>query len=425
VYSKFKLLKNIFNNKLASNALIYVVSEVLVKAIPIFLIPLLTHRLSNTDYGKLMSFQTISYFLNIIVALGTYSIIWPLLNEVKENKENLKKTISSLLIIPFFVAAFSLVICLFLLKDSFLGLPKIWIILAIFQAIFEYAIGVLSFIWIFEKKAWHNAIFKVSRTTVEIVSIFIIFNYFGLNWQNRINSILVTGVIIGLYTFLYFFRHNLLTLKIGKEQLKINLSASIPAIPYELNLSLRQLVERWLIVAILGLPAMGIFGLAIQLTIPLHLLGVAFLNALIPSFYEKINMNLKNDTIKLVKIYCGVLVGALLAYLIVLYFTYKYFIGVNYYSAIPIAIVVSVAVLIRSFHGLLSQFLLYYKKTLLSTQIATVSTIVGILTMWIALKTNMLLGGAFAVLFVELFTFIIIFYFSNKVYPLFFKTPAQ
>jgi O-antigen/teichoic acid export membrane protein len=414
-----------FKSKLASNALIYVVSEVLVKAIPIFLIPLLTHKLSSTDYGRLISFQTISYFLNIIVALGTYSIIWPFLNEVNGNKEALKKTISSFLITPFFVAAICLTVFVFFFKDSFLGLPKIWIILAIFLAIFEYAINVLSFIWVFEKKAWHNAIFKVSRTVVEIISIFIIFNYFGLNWQNRINSILITGAIIGLYTFLYFYRHNLITLKIGKEQLKVNLKASIPAIPYELNLSLRQLVERWLIITILGLPAMGIFGLAIQLTIPLHLLGVAFLNALIPSFYEKINKNLKKETIKLVKIYCVVLVGALFAYLIALYFTYKYFIGVNYYSAIPIAIIVCVAVLIRSFHGLLSQFLLYYKKTLLSTQIATVSTIFGILTMWIALKTNMLLGGAFAVLFVELFTFIIIFYFSNKVYPLFFKTPAQ
>jgi O-antigen/teichoic acid export membrane protein len=420
-----KELAGFLKSKLASNTLIYIVSEVLVKAIPIFLIPLLTHRLSSADYGRLISFQTISYFLNIIVALGTYSIIWPFLNEVNGNKKTLQKTISSFLVIPFFVAAICLIIFIFFFKDSFLGLPRIWITLAIFLAIFEYAINVLSFIWIFEKKAWHNAVFKVSRTLVEIVSIFIIFYYFGLNWQNRINSILITGVIIGLYTFLYFFRHNLLTLKISKQQLKDNLKASIPAIPYELNLSLRQLVERWLIIAILGLPAMGVFGLAIQLTIPLHLLGVAFLNAIIPSFYEKINRNLKSEIINLVKIYCVVLIGASFVYLMVLYFTYKYFIGVNYYSAIPLTMVICVAVLIRSFHGLLSQFLLYFKKTLLSTQIATVSTIVGILAMWIALKTSMLLVGALAVLFVEVLTFVIVFYFSNKAYPLFLNRKAN
>ena len=259
-----KELQIFLKSKLASNSLIYVVSEVLVKAIPIFLIPLLAKKLSNADYGRLISFQTIAYFLNIIVALGTYSIIWPFLNEVKENREALKKTISSFLIIPFFVAIGLLSVIFFLFGESFLGLPKIWIILALSLAVFEYAINVLSFIWVFQKKAWHNAVFKVARTVVEIVSIFILFNYFGLNWQNRINSILVSGAIIGVYTFIYFYRNDFLTLKIGKQKVTENLKLSIPAIPYELNLSFRQLVERWLIVAILGLPAMGVFGLAVQ-----------------------------------------------------------------------------------------------------------------------------------------------------------------
>ena len=408
-------------SKLVSNAFIYVVSEVLVKAIPIFLIPLLTKKLSNADYGRLMSFQTIAYFLNIIVALGTYSIIWPFLNEVKENKEALKKTISSFLIIPFLVALVCIFILLFVVGESFLGLPKIWIILALFLAIFEYAINVLSFIWVFQKKAWHNAIFKVSRTVVEIASIFIIFYYFGLNWQNRINSILVSGAIIGVYTFIYFYRNDFLTLKIGNQKVKENLKLSIPAIPYELNLSFRQLVERWLIITILGLPAMGVFGLAVQLTIPLHLLGVAFLNALIPSIYEKINQNSKTGLLNVIKLYCGVLTAALFAYLIILYFSYKYFLGINYFDSIPLAFVISVAVLFRSFHGLFSQFLLYNKKTLLSTKIAIASTIVGILCMWLALKINLPLGGAFAILFVEMFTFFVILYFSNKLYPLFSK----
>ena len=416
-----KELQIFLKSKLASNSLIYVVSEVLVKAIPIFLIPLLAKKLSNADYGRLISFQTIAYFLNIIVALGTYSIIWPFLNEVKENREALKKTISSFLIIPFFVAIGLLSVIFFLFGESFLGLPKIWIILALSLAVFEYAINVLSFIWVFQKKAWHNAVFKVARTVVEIVSIFILFNYFGLNWQNRINSILVSGAIIGVYTFIYFYRNDFLTLKIGKQKVTENLKLSIPAIPYELNLSFRQLVERWLIVAILGLPAMGVFGLAVQLTMPLHLLGVSFLNALIPSIYEKINQNSKTGLLNVVKLYFGVLTAALFAYLVILYFSYKYFLPENYFQAIPLAFVMSFAVLFRSFHGLLSQFLLYNKKTLLSTNIAIASTIVGILCMWLALKINLPLGGAFAILFVEVFTFFIILYFSNKLYPLFSK----
>lgn len=400
-----KLDKTLFKN-----SVIYIISEFSVKAIPLFLIPLLTSKLTKAEYGIVVNFQVIAYFLNIAVAAGTYTAFWPMLND---KKNAAAKILSNFAVIPFLIGIM-LCICTFLfISGSFLEVPRAFILLGITVAIGEYFVTLLSFLWLFQNKAAFNALFKICRALFELGLILLIFHLWGTTWQNRIIIISLSTLTFFTIAAIYFLKQRLIKFDANRTTLKNIFAKSIPAVPYELTLPVRQIFERWFILIFLGSVFNGTYGLAVQLTTPIHLLCVALFNALLPYIYKYKNENTVEGNAglrKMIFLYIGAVVAFSAVYIAALPYAFEHIIDKKYGDSFLIAVLLLAAVVIKNVYGLFTQFIIYQSRTKLLSLISTVSFVITIFCIFLAAKYTDIKGVACAVIIAETITLIIILF---------------
>jgi len=108
---------SIFKHKLFKNTFIYTGSNVINKAIPFFLLPIVTRYLTPTDYGIVATFNVLLAVMVVFVGLSMHGAIN--VNYFKLTKEELREYIGNVFIILFtnFILIFIIV---FFLKTCFM-----------------------------------------------------------------------------------------------------------------------------------------------------------------------------------------------------------------------------------------------------------------------------------------------------------------
>jgi len=99
IFNSFNL-SHIFKHKLFKNTFIYTGTNVINKAIPFFLLPIMTRYLTPTDYGIVATFGVLLAIMTVFVGLSMNGAIN--VNFFKLNKEELKEYIGNVFSILFF-----------------------------------------------------------------------------------------------------------------------------------------------------------------------------------------------------------------------------------------------------------------------------------------------------------------------------------
>lgn len=104
--------------KVITNSAIYIGFDVLNKAIPFLLLPIMTKYLSPTEYGILAAYQALVAFFIIVISLDTHSGLG--VNYYKLSQDELKKYISAIISISLIssILMFFIVIILKLTIES-------------------------------------------------------------------------------------------------------------------------------------------------------------------------------------------------------------------------------------------------------------------------------------------------------------------
>ena len=105
-------------------------------------------------------------------------------------------------------------------------------------------------------------------------------------------------------------------------------------------------------------------------------------------------------------------------FMVVLPFIYKFFIDVNYHGGIIISLLLVIAFLLQGFYFMVTNYILYSKKTkYLSAITVSSSLVVLILNYYLILNYNML-GAAYAMILTNLILFLSVWFFSNKIFKM-------
>ncbi|MUL05923.1 oligosaccharide flippase family protein [Aliivibrio fischeri] len=258
------------------NTMIYIVTDVLVKALPFFLIPIVTRFLSVEQYGNISLILSTIEILTILIICGTQSFYRYCFFNDKYNNDQV--FISSILISLMMLSVF-FVFLLFI----FDGWLKLLPIVSFFQAIISITICHYQL----SEKPIKIGMINISLALLSFITT-IMFLFFGLGFNGRLLSVIICPIIIGI-ACLYLFKDKVKIKIVDSFILKKSFIFGIKSLPSSLSWWLRSGADRFIIQYFLGAVYVGYFSLSVQVSLIFSVVSIAINNSFSPKILKYTN----------------------------------------------------------------------------------------------------------------------------------------
>jgi len=412
---------SIFKHKLFKNTFIYTGSNVINKAIPFFLLPIVTRYLTPTDYGIVATFNVLLAVMVVFVGLSMHGAIN--VNYFKLTKEELREYIGNVFIILFtnFILIFIIVFFLKTYISISTKFPENWIpfivIIALCQSTYTINIG----LWRVEQKSLPYGLYQISRTilNVSLSLIFVVALVWG--WQGRVLGVIITSVIFGPLSIFIIYKREYIKFSFNKKYINDALFFGIPLIPHALGGWIMTSIDRIFINSMVGVAATGIYTVGYQVGMIIGLLAGSFNLAWSPFLYEKLKENNYSTKVKIVKftyLYdVGIISMALILSFIAPYFL-KFFVSKNFYFAYKYVLWIALGYAFQGMYFMVVNYIFYVKKTYILAWVTFTSAGINIVSNYFFIKANGAIGAAQATTITFFVQFIMVWILSAKVYKM-------
>ncbi|PPZ90582.1 hypothetical protein C3729_12675 [Cloacibacterium normanense] len=413
-FSTKKLLLNSF--------VLYTITELLSKALPFLVFPLVITYLQPDDFGFVTNFNVLIQIFGAFVGLhlGTYITA----TYYKSSEEEFKNIISSTLIINFIISCFVVLVIIFSYNLIFklTAIPLKYQIYSIITVLSTSIFSLFTTLLRLKENPKFFSLFVLLNVFFSTALTFILLHFFKLGLEGRILSIFMPALFFGFISLYYFISNKILVLNFNKVEFYNQLRFGIPMLPHSLSFWLKTGFDRLIITNCIGLTANGIFSIGATFGSIFFILNTAFNNAYVPYLYKKLSdENLdSNDKIKIVKelyIYVFVyLIIILLGYFVISLIITNYF--KNYMESLlylPYFLIFNV---FNVLYQIAVNFIFFKKKTkFLGLITFSITLLQGVLAL-ILVKNYSLHGVGFSMVFASFVLFCIVFFYSNRIYKM-------
>ena len=411
----------ILNHKLFKSTFIYTSTNVINKAIPFFLLPIMTRYLTPTDYGIVATFDVLLAVITVFVGLSMNGAIN--VNFFKLNKEELKEYIGNVFFILFFsfLLVFNIV---YILKSNFsffTKFPENWIpyivVIALCQSIYSINIG----LWQVEQKSLPYGLFQISRTILDVSLsvVFVVLLCWG--WQGRLLGVIISSVIFGLLSIFVIYKRGYIKFSFNKKYIKDALFFGVPLIPHALGGWIMTSIDRIFINSMVGIDVTGIYTVGYQVGMIIGLLANSFNLAWSPFLYEKLKENNYSIKVKIVKftyLYDVCIIFAALALSFIAPHFLKFFVSKNFYFAYKYVIWIALGYAFQGMYFMVGLYIFYVKKTYILAWVTFSSAGINIVLNYFFIKANGAIGAAQATTITFFVQFIMVWILSSRVYKM-------
>ena len=143
--------------------------------------------------------------------------------------------------------------------------------------------------------------------------------------------------------------------------------------------------------------------------------------AWVPVLYEKLNHATNMLKIKLVKLTYLYFVGILFVSFILIFVAphfLRFFVDQKFYDSYQFISWLAIGYAVHGMYVMVVSYIFYEKKTYLLSIIAVITVVLNIIFNYIFIKMNGAVGAAQATFLTFLLRFLLVWYFSNKIYPM-------
>lgn len=420
----FKKIRTIIASPLLKNIFIYAFSDGLSKVLPFIVFPIVAYYLSTEDFGRVNNYQVLVSIIAPFIGLSTNAF---LTIEYHKKDGDIKKLYNQIIYFNFFLFIIMSILTVLLINqiNRFAELDNIWIFIALVSALFTTFTDLYSTKLRMEEKAKLFGLFNFSNAFVGSILTILFVVVLELNWQGRIISLFITAILFGIvavYNAIIFIKE---FRKIDFSYWKGLFFFGLPLLPHNLSIWIKSGFDKLFITDSIGLAANGVYSFALSINTIFALLATAFFSAFSPYVYRKLasdesdNLtNSKNDIVKkvyyfLISYFILLILGYFILRFLVNHFFYiKYGQSLNY---LPFLLGYS---FFNSIYIALSMFIYYAKKTKFLGILTITTSLSQVILMVNLLKFVGVVGAAIASLIVSIITVIVIYVYSNKVYPM-------
>ncbi|MEW7289527.1 lipopolysaccharide biosynthesis protein [Aquimarina sp. 2304DJ70-9] len=382
----------------------YVAIEALQKGVMFFLMSLFTHHMTTEEYGIISSALMIIQVLAIVFSLSTTASISRYYFKFYENKDDLKDFLGTsflfILVIGLFFLLLFLIFGKFIFQWIFPEIPyypiMIWVFLLCVLQPFNMAyLGLLKSQLKLKKYSILYSVYYVLQFALMAITILVE----NMKHEGYILSLLLSNIVFMLIVSVFLIKE--INFCIKKEYLKLSLQYSLSFIPAEIFAVVNALIDRFFILSLLTLSALGIYHIAIQIGAIIVLITRALNYAYLPHFM-KIYESGKKDFSEIYKFAdLSVLITVLITgYLsIVSPYFIEYFLDKSYIDAKNVVVYINFLYALNSVFFINVNVLSLTPKLVRSKTIVLIfGGIINFLLNYILIKQYDLIGAAIATL---------------------------
>ena len=400
-----------------SHASVYLAANVLNAAIPFFLLPILTRVLAPAEYGAVATFEAVVACLAVFTGLSTHGAV--AVHYYKEDRTTFSQYVGNCLIIlvgsTLLTAAVVGAIPSLMIK--FTGLSVSWLMLAILVSFAQFLINIRLVIWQVQNKAFRYGVFQIGQTAINAaVSLLLVL---VLRWGGvgRITGIAFAIVFAGLVGYASMQVHGWISWKWKFEYLRDALHFGVPLIPHTLGTLAVAFADRFIITQKLGMGATGTYFVAIQLSMPMLMMGSSFNRAFVPWLFDKLSRN--ENAVGVLVSYCAILAFLLIGslYGAVVYFGLPHVVGRQYRQTLPIALLLIIGTTFQAAYYAVVNYIFYAKKTVHLSCITFMAGLLCVIGGWFAVSNYGLIGMASVFTIIQGMTFFLVWLASSIVLP--------
>ncbi len=288
-------MRRLLKNKLLNNAFIFTFSSILNKGINFLLLPVLTHYLTKDDYGHLG-------FIVSVVAISTIFVgLWPpnfiMAKFHLYDRQKLSKYMSNIFIITF-ITFFIVMTVMYLFKNTiftnFQNPDKLIFLISLYT-LFTVVFNIFNIITQLEKNAIRYAVFQFVYLFSSLSLALFLIVYCNYDWRGKFYSELFILSILTVYIFYYLKKSGYLSFDFDFVKIKKITSFLFPMTFSIVSLFMISTADKIILAKYLDIEAVGIYTIAMTMSIIINIIFDALISAWSPYFFEKIATKTKED----------------------------------------------------------------------------------------------------------------------------------
>ena len=410
------------SNKLLKNSIIYVLGDIVNKAVPFFMLPILTRYLTPEDYGLIAGFTSFVGFLTIFIGLSLHGAIN--VAYFRLEKEVLRVYIVNAFLILGLSASVVFFI-VFLFNSSIserLFLEKEWLYVAVLTVVSQFITLLNTTLWIAEQNPKAYTIYQLAQTILMSSLTVILVVGFGFAWEGQVLALIVSSISFALISLFVLQKRNYFMFEYNREDIKDLLKFGIPMIPHQLSGWLQTSGDKILLLSMVGASATGLFTVGYQIGMIMGVLTSAFNRAWAPYMYKLLGeTNLEENKIKIVKLTYIYFIAIIILILILNFISsliFKYFLDPKFSDAMEFVIYILIANGLNGMYYMVVNYLFYTKATAILAKITFSISVLHIVMSYFMINIYGAIGVAYTGVFSLLLMFLVVWHTSNKFYKM-------
>lgn len=256
--------------------------------LPAFLmVPLLTRVLPPSDYGLIAIFTLAVNLLNPLIGLsiGRVIVLWRFSASASELPLLVSASAAAVLFSGILFAI--LFLLLSLAVPDVQGLPMRWLVLAALSLIPQAMLSARLALWQAEGQPVRFGILQVAAAALNVGLSLVLVVHLGFGWEGRVLGHLAAISATGLIAFLSLRSSRMFVGPLDPSSSRRALRAMLPLLPYGAGVAILAVSDRLLVANWLDLRQLGIYAAAVQLALPVAIIGEVMNRAMSPWLLER------------------------------------------------------------------------------------------------------------------------------------------
>lgn len=415
------MIQKIRESILFKNTFIYVFTEIINKAVPFLLLPILTVYLSPSDYGTVATYGAFTAILAVFIHLSLVGAVN--VNFFKFSKEHLKIYIANVLLI-IFVSALIIFSLIYLFQDQLslkLEIPRGWLFVGLFITLAQFFTTLNLGLWQVEQQPKPFGIYQIALMLTNTSMVLILVIGFGMGWRGQLIGQAIATVLFALLSFGFIYRRGYLQFSFDKVYIKDALKFGVPLIPYALSGWFRTGVDRIFLTTFIGTSATGLYAVGYQFGMIIGIVAIAFNQAYSPYLYRKLTDITFNEKLKLVKFTYAYFMGILIfagVISIIMPWIIDNFLNERYLEAKEVIPWIAFGYAFQGMYFMVVNYIFYEKKTYMLALATFISGVLHVILSYTFIHAYGIVGAAYATTLSFFIMFIIVWILSAKIYSM-------
>jgi len=385
-------------------------------AVSFVIFSLLTHRLNEVDYGIINLYNSFLIFLSPFIGVGVQFVIG--VDFFKMDQPQFRKHFTNALAIP--VVSCILFIAIVLLfhsyVENFIHVSFLFaLILPVLCLMTIFYDVILTLIRDKGMPVLFSG-FSISKNLIEAGLTVLLVIGLGFNWKGRLESSILSLVIMMMVVIYLVKKWNLYTGKVERTDVKKTFFTGLPFLPERLAIFILGYSDRFFINYYQGTGDVGFYSAGAQIAIIINLSALTVNNVLYPSVYRILSQErIYYDKIKKIVLgYLGVSAFMAIAILIAIPFLFKFFVGPKFQQGQQYAMLLTIGLFFWAIYNAFLVFLLNAKKNKLIMTISIGAMTISVLLNFILVKRFGALGATYTSIIVYFIMAATTIFFVNK-----------